>query len=135
MDQLSRLPYLAAALSRHNLLLMRTAVISVGCSRFHTVSQRLARWLKAHWHRTGIETFPFSAQFLAAQVGADPNIVVETLQAFEADNLIRNGHNKVTIADHEGLGRQACECYELTKVASSEYMVALQEIARTHCDA
>lgn len=88
MDQLSQLSYLAAALSRHNLLLMRTAVISVGCSRFHNVSQRLARWLKAQWYRTGIETFPFSAQFLAAQVGANPKIVAETLQAFEADNLM-----------------------------------------------
>ena len=46
MGQLSRLPYLQAALSRHNLSLMRTAVISVGCSRFHTVSQRMARWLQ-----------------------------------------------------------------------------------------
>ena len=135
MDQLSRLPYLAAALSRHNLLLMRTAVISVGCSRFHNVSQRLARWLKAHWYRAGIETFPFSAQFLAAQVGADPKTVAETLQAFDADKLIRAGHNTVTISDHEALGRQACECYELAKLASSEYMVALQAIAQSHCDA
>ena len=135
IDEISRLPYLAAALFRHNLLLMRTAVISVGCSRFHTVSQRLARWLKAHWYRAGIETFPFSAQFLAAQVGADAKVVAETLQTFEAEKLIRTGHNKVTIADHDALGRHACECYELARVASGEYIVALQAIARSHSDA
>src|SRR5689334_3326646 len=131
IDEISRLPYLAAALFRHNLLLMRTAVISVGCSRFHTVSQRLARWLKAHWYRTGIETFPFSAQFLAAQVGADAKVVAETLQAFEADKVIKTGHNKVTIADHDALARHACACFELTRLASREYIVALQETAHS----
>jgi CRP-like cAMP-binding protein len=135
MERFSQLPYLTAALARHNLLLMRTAVISVACSRFHNVSQRVARWLKAHWYRTGIETFPFSAQFLAAQVGADTKIVADTLQSFEVDKLIRNGHNKVTIVDQEALGKQVCECYELAKQASHEYLVALHELARSHSDA
>lgn len=135
MGQMSRLPYLQAALSRHNWLLMRTAVISVGCSRFHAVSQRMARWLKAHWHRTGIETFPFSAQFLAAQVGADSHIVSGVLKAFHEENIVRNGHNKVTIQDQDKLSKQACECYELAKQAADEYLGALADIARTHADA
>ena len=135
MEQLSRLPYLQAALSRHNLLLMRTAVISVGCSRFHAVPQRMARWLKAHWHRTGIETFPFSAQFLAAQVGADSQSVSEALKAFQKENIVTSGHNRVTILDQDKLSKQVCECYELAKQAADEYLDALASIARTHADA
>lgn len=130
-----RLPYLRSALSRHNLLLMRTAVLSVGCSRFHSVPQRIARWLKAHWHRTGIESFPFSAQFLAAQVGADHKTVAEALKAFHDNNVVKTGHNKVTILNHDALGKQACECYELARQAADDYMFALAEIARTHADA
>jgi CRP-like cAMP-binding protein len=132
MNQLSRLPYLQAALARHNLLLMRTAVISVACSQFHTVSQRLARWLKAHWYRSGIRTFPFSSQFLAAQVGADPKSMADALQAFQKDNLITSGHNNVTIVDHEALGKQACECSKLAKQATDEYVGALDDIARSY---
>jgi hypothetical protein len=85
---------------------MRTAVLSTGCSRFHTVPQRLARWLKAHWHRTGIETFPFSAQFLAAQVGADHKIITEVLKDFEDKKVLKTGRNKVAIVDQDALGRQ-----------------------------
>jgi hypothetical protein len=132
--QASRIPYLHAALSRHNLLLMRTAVISVGCSRFHAVPQRMARWLKAHWHRTGIESFPFSAQFLAAQVGADYKIVAEALKTFHENNILKIGRNTVTIVDQEALGKEACECYGLAKQAAADYMAALAEIARTHAD-
>ena len=69
MGQLVRLPYLVGALIHYNGLVMRQAIVSVGCSQFHSASQRLARWLKAHWHRTGIETFPFMTAFLAVQAG------------------------------------------------------------------
>jgi CRP-like cAMP-binding protein len=134
MNQLSCLPYLEAALSRHNLLLMRTAVISVGCSQYHSVAQGVARWLKAHWFRSAIESFPFSPQFLAAQVGADPKSVADTLQAFQNNKLIATGCNKVTIVDHEGLGKQACECYELARQATNEYLAALDGIARSHAN-
>lgn len=132
LGQLPRLPYLEAALSRHNLLLMRNAVISVGCGNYHRVPQRLARWLKTHWHRTGIDTFPFSAEFLSAQVGTDPKLVREALEDFETQGLIKVGRNKVTIADHDRLAKQACECYELAKKATEEYIAALADIARAH---
>jgi hypothetical protein len=114
------------------LLLMRNAVISVGCGNYHMVPQRLARWLKTHWHRTGIDTFPFSAEFLSAQVGTDPTLVGETLEDLHKRGLVKVGRNKVTIADHDGLAEQACACYELAKSATEEYLAALAEIARAH---
>lgn len=83
ITRLSRLPYLKACLTRYNLLTMNLAVLSVGCSQFHAPPQRVARWLIAHWYRTGIESFPFSCEFLAVQVGVHPTIVKETLVDFE----------------------------------------------------
>jgi CRP-like cAMP-binding protein len=132
VDQLPHLRYLGAALSRHTLLLMRNAVISVGCSAYHTVPQRLARWLKAHWHRTGIESFPFSVQFLSAQVGAEPHIVAKALDNFQSHGIVKSTHNTVTITDQDALGKQACACYELAKKSTDEYMAALTKIVRTH---
>ena len=131
---LPHLPYLEAALSRHNSLLLQTAVISVGCSRFHTVPQRVARWLKAHWYGTGIETFPFSAQFLAAQVGAESKAVGEVLKSLSQNGVVRLGHNQITIADHDALSKQACECFELGRQATEDYISALAEISRAHRD-
>jgi CRP-like cAMP-binding protein len=131
-EHLPRLPYLGAALARHTLLLMGNAVISVGCSTYHDVPQRLARWLKAHSHRAGIDSFPFSSQFLAVQVGCDPKSIEEALDDFQRQSIVKQKHNNVTITDHEALGKRACECYERAKQATEQYLLALQEIARRH---
>jgi hypothetical protein len=133
IGEMSHLPYLGAALARHNLLLLRHAVISVGCSSYHTLPQRLSRWLKAHWYRTGIESFPFSAQFLSAQVGVeDPQLVADVLEDFQRRGIVKTGRNNVTITDHEALTQQACECFDLAKTATDEYLQDLAHIAKTH---
>ena len=132
MDRLSRLPYLHAALARYNLLIMSLAVISVGCSQFHSPAQRLARWLKAHWLRTGIATFPFSNDFLALQVGVDAATVKERLTEFRKQGLVELGHNRVVITDQDGLVRESCPCYSLAKQSVDEYIGALEELSKSH---
>jgi hypothetical protein len=124
----ARLPYLTAALRRYNSLLMEQAVISVGCSQFHTPGQRLARWLKAHWHRTGLETFPFTADFLAVQVGVEAATVAEILDKLQKDGVITRRRHSITITDQEALGRVACACFEQVKVATEGYIAALRNI-------
>jgi hypothetical protein len=133
IGEMPRLAYFGAALARHNLLLLRQAVISVGCSSYHTLPQRLSRWLKAHWYRTGIESFPFSEQFLSAQVGVeDPALVGEVLQEFQSRGILKTGRNNVTITDHDALTRQACECFDLARQATDEYLNDLAHIAKAH---
>jgi hypothetical protein len=132
MDQLSSLPYLRTALDRYNLLVMNLAVISVGCSQFHSPAQRLARWLKAHWQRTGIESFPFSSDFLALQVGVDSAIVKEALMDFKKQKIVDVGRNTVVITDQDGLEREACRCYTLAKDSVEEYTGALANLSQRH---
>ena len=97
VDRLSRLPYLTAALTRYNVLVMTLAVISVGCSQFHSPAQRLARWLKTHRQRTGLESFPFSSEFLASQVGVDSKIVTDRLVDFET--ILVNSRTQYSLVD------------------------------------
>ena len=132
MDKRSKLPYLHAALARYDLLIMNLAVISVGCSQFHSPGQRLARWLKAHWHRTGIESFPFSSDFLALQVGVDSAIVKESLADFKKQGIVEVGRNTVVITDQAKLEREACRCYASAKESVTEYIGALGDLSRSH---
>jgi hypothetical protein len=132
MSELSRLPYLQGALQRYNALLLRHAVVSVGCNRFHSNRQRLARWLKAHWDRTGWETFPFTTEFLAAQVGLDRETVAEILKDLTGQGIVAKAHRTVTITDHEGLTAACCECYALCKEATGQYVSGLQDLMHAH---
>ncbi|ALA58376.1 Crp/Fnr family transcriptional regulator [Nitrospira moscoviensis] len=132
MDGLPLLPYLHAALKRYNLLLMHHAVVSVGCSQFHSTPQRLARWLKAHWHRTGLATFPFTTEFLAAQAGVPRAAAAEALEDFQDRGLVHKTYNTITITDHGGLARAACACLAQAMKATDDYVRALNALARHH---
>jgi len=128
-DEVVRLPYLSAALMRYDLLVMRHAVISVGCSQFHSPSQRTARWLLAHWHRTGIRDFPFSDEFLAAQVGIRTKSVAEVLKDLEQQGVITKGRNRVTVVNTSEMEKRTCRCFFLAKDATEEYLSALTALA------
>lgn len=131
-ERLPQMPYLDAALARYNLLLLRHSGISVGCSQFHSPPERLARWLKAHWHRTGLESFPFSSDFLAAQAGLDPKTTAEILKDFEQEGLIEKTLRYVRIANQEGLTMRACQCFKLSSEATDQYVRDLSQIAPSY---
>src|SRR5689334_21399828 len=127
-QNMDHLRFLREALVRYNLLLLRHAVISTSCSQFHSGEQRLARWLVAHAHRTGLEAFPFSVRFLAGQVGQDPHDVEVLLKQFVDQGLVMLEHNKVILKDTDGLRKRACQCVELTDEATEGFRKALKEL-------
>jgi CRP-like cAMP-binding protein len=128
-QNMERLRFLREALMRYNLLLLRHAVISTSCSQFHTGEQRLARWLVAHSHRTGLEAFPFSARFLAGQVGQDAAEVERLLKEYKEQGLVKLERNKVLLKDMDGLRKRSCPCIGLTEESTNEFRTALRELA------
>ena len=128
----ARLPYTWQALSRYSLLLYHHSVISVGCSQFHSVSERIARWLSAHWHRTGLRSYPFTTAFFSAQVGVNEKTVSEVLAQFQAEDILELGHKNITIKNLELLLQKSCPCFEKAKQATDDYLAALEQIVRSH---
>jgi hypothetical protein len=123
------LPFLLTMLRRFSGVLFRHAVISVGCSRFHSVEQRLARWLLAHRHRTGLEAFPFTHDFLADQLGVQRNTVTEAMAALQKDGLVRSLYGRVELRNVPELHQRSCECYAEAKAAIDRYVGALSASA------
>jgi hypothetical protein len=119
---LSRLPVFTRAVHRFNAVLFRHAVISVGCSQWHSVEQRLARWLLAHHQRTGETVFPFTHGFLADQLGSQRTTVTEALSSFQRADLVLHGYGKVELVGIEKLRGMSCECFGLAVRAIDEYL-------------
>lgn len=117
-------PFLLTVLRRYSGVLFRHTVISVGCSRFHTVEQRLARWLLAHRHRTGLETFPFTHDFLADQLGVQRNTVTEAMAVLQKDRLVRSLYGRVELRSVPEMQRRSCECYVEAKAVIDRYLGA-----------
>jgi hypothetical protein len=129
---LPKLPYLNAVLSRYNLLLMRHIVISVGCSQFHSPEERIPRWLLAHALRAGIKEFPFTTEFLSAQVGVDTDTTRRVLEDLQGRGLIAKSAREVSILDAEALAAESCACFQLTKDATDGYLETLTRLSRAY---
>ncbi|HKO30726.1 MAG TPA: Crp/Fnr family transcriptional regulator [Nitrospiraceae bacterium] len=119
---LPRLPILTKIVRRFTAVLFRHAVISVGCSQFHPVEQRLARWLLAHQHRTGRKEFPFTHDFLAEQLGVQRVTVTQTLSGFQDKGWVDYRYGNVELGDIPAMRKAACGCFMQAKKAIESYL-------------
>ena len=124
-------PFLQQSLIRFGAVIFRHTVISVGCSQFHSVDQRLGRWLLAHRHRTGLTTFPFTHEFLAEQLGVQRGTVTEALAIFHKKRLVDAGYGKIKLLQSKALQKISCDCFQLAKQAIEEYVDDLRSYKRS----
>ena len=126
LSLLGRLPFLQQALTTFNDVLFRTAVISVGCSQFHSVEQRLGRWLLAHQHRTGLSTFPFTHDFLAEQLGVQRVTVTQALSSFDEKGIVRYGYGEIHLLNPPAMKKRSCQCFLKVKTIIEQYVKQLR---------
>jgi CRP-like cAMP-binding protein len=123
---LSQLPYLRFALSRFSTTILRETIISVGCSQFHSVEQRVGRWLLAHQHRTGRSVFPFTHDFLAEQLGVQRVTISDALADLKAKKIIRYGYREVEVCNKRNMEKISCECFPMVREAIDDFLLDLK---------
>jgi hypothetical protein len=122
MRLLPQLPFFRYVVSRFSTTVLKEAIVSVGCSQFHSVEQRLARWFLAHQDRTGISVFPFTHDFLAEQLGVQRATVSEALGALQDKKMIRYGYREVELTNIRSIEKLSCECFPTVKDAIDDFL-------------
>ena len=89
--------------------------LSVACNRFHSVEERLARWLLMASDRIRCNVLALTQEFLAAMLGVRLSGVSEAMSELQHSGLIRYRRGEITIIDRAGLEQTGCECYRLDK--------------------
>ena len=85
------------------------------CNRFHSIQQRLCRWLltsQDNAHSTEIES---TQELLSQTLGINRGSASQVASALQKAGLISYRRGRITILDRPGLESAACECYRIVQ--------------------
>ena len=96
-------------------LLMIQIAQTAACNRFHTTTQRMARWLLMTRDRASSNEFRITQEFLALMLGVRRVGVSVAARSLRERRLIGYHRGTMTILDNKGLVAAACGCYKTVK--------------------
>jgi CRP-like cAMP-binding protein len=114
----------------HDLLLRYTHILltqlsqSASCNIFHTVKERLCRWLLISHDLVHSDTLYLTQEFLSQMIGTPRTNVTMIAGNLQKDDLILYRRGKVQIIDRSGLEAASCECYGIVKESIQHYIAA-----------
>lgn len=82
------------------------------CNRFHSLEERMSRWLLTVRDRINDNTLPLTHEFLGQMLGAHRSTVTLALGAFERAGVLHNRRGKIELTDLARLEKSSCECLE-----------------------
>ncbi len=94
------------------------------CNRFHSVEQRLCRWLLTARDRTQSNHFDFTHEFISQMLGAPRTGVSAAAGALQHTGSIHYRRGRMTIIDWRRLEAGSCECYRVIKEELNYFLAA-----------
>jgi CRP-like cAMP-binding protein len=88
---------------------------SSACNQFHSIQQRLCRWLLISQDRARSREIRSTQEFLSQMLGVNRGSASEAASALQRAGLIRYSRGQIAILDRSGLEAAACECYRLVR--------------------
>lgn len=88
---------------------------SAVCNRFHSLEERLCRWLLVSRDRVQSDTFELTQDFIAQMLGTSRSRVNPVAGRLRKAKLIRYSRGTIKILDKQGLEKASCECYGIVR--------------------
>ena len=102
-------------LRRYSYSLLTQISQSAACNRFHTVNERLARWLLMTHDRSGMDEFQLTQEFMSNMLGVRREGVSKAAGELQRNKFINYSRGVVSILNRPGLEKCACKCYRVIK--------------------
>jgi CRP-like cAMP-binding protein len=105
-------PGLTLRLHQYIYVLLAQLAQSAACIHFHSIEQRLARWLLMTQDRTESNQLHLTQEFLADMLGVRRSSITIAAGVLQARNIIDYSRGEITILDRTTLEQNTCECYQ-----------------------
>jgi CRP-like cAMP-binding protein len=122
--EFSRCGPLQDVLLRYTYVLLTQISQSAVCNHFHTVEQRLSRWLLVTRDRVHSDEFLLTQEVISHMLGIPRTNVTMHAGVLQQQGLIRYSRGRITIVDVRGLEEAGCECYRTVKDELNSFLVA-----------
>jgi CRP-like cAMP-binding protein len=114
-QEMQRSASLQRAMLRYAHAFFNQVAQTAACNMFHSLEQRCCRWLLMTHDRMRSNAFPLTQEFLAMMLGVRRGGVTIVANGLKKSGLIDYSRGHITILDHAGVVKQACECYDISK--------------------
>jgi len=88
------------------------------CNHFHTIEQRLCRWLTVMFERSEHHRLSLTQEFLSHMLGVQRTSIGLVAHTMQTKGIIRYSRGKIDVIDIDRLRENACECY---RIVNDEY--------------
>jgi CRP-like cAMP-binding protein len=100
-------------LRRYTSSLLTQITQAAVCNQFHSVEERLARWLLMTRDRMATDEFQLTQEFLSNMLAVRRECVNKAAGKLQKLKLITYSRGRLTVLDRAGLEANTCSCYEI----------------------
>jgi CRP-like cAMP-binding protein len=99
---------------------------SAACNHFHTVEERLCRWLLVSRDRVQTDTIRLTQEFLSHMLGTPRSSVTAVAGALQREGLIAYYRGRITILDRRAMESASCQCYRRGREGAKRALIWLR---------
>jgi CRP-like cAMP-binding protein len=121
-EEFQRFNSIHSILFRYTYTALMQLAQSNACGRFHTVEERLCRWLLMAHDRSPTDELRLTQEILAGMIGARRPAVTLVVGALQKAGLIQARRGRIILLDRERMEAAACECYPIIRRAFDQFL-------------
>ena len=128
-ELLERMPHLRSVVDRYLAVVLAQTSQSGACNSYHSLKQRLARWLLIARKATGEDEMPLTHGVLAELLGVRRASVTDCLEILQKDGTVTTQRGSVKIEAPIELSKLSCGCFELIEREYCRHLLLSRETA------